>query len=115
MLYKYGYREVLGIQKSGKGGRERLTKHLLLGVVEVHGFLLLVVSCHLEGHDLQGDESRRHGEHLGPMGGFVQVLARVRVRHAGGVATHNVEVGPGNHAGTAVPLHLGGGGERETI
>lgn len=78
----------------------------LLGVIEVHGFLGLVVSSHFEGHDLQGDEAGRHGQHLGSVSGLVQVLPRHRVGHAGRVATHDVKVGAGHHPGSAVPLDL---------
>lgn len=85
---------------------EKQKMSLLLGVVEVHGPLGFVVGCHLEGYNLQGDESRRHGEDLSPMGWLVQVLARGWVGHARRIATHDVEVGAGHHSGSAVPLHL---------
>lgn len=78
----------------------------LLGVVEVHGFFDFVVGGDFEGHDLQGDEARRHGQHLGSVGGLVQVFPSVWVRHAGGVAAHDVKVGAGHHARSAVPLNL---------
>lgn len=88
---------------------------LLLGVVEVHGPLGLVVSGHLEGHDLQADEPRGHGEDLSTVGGVVQVTARLRMGHASRVAAHDVEVGAGYHAGPAVPLDLQGTGGTEQI
>lgn len=85
----------------------------LLGVIEVHGFLGLVVSSDFEGHDLQGDEARRHGQHLGSVSGLVQVLSCLRVGHASRVATHDVKVGASDHPGSAVPLNLCDGSEVE--
>lgn len=78
----------------------------LFGVVKVHRSLDLVVCSHFEGHDLQSDEPRRHGEHLGSVGGFVQVLSGLRVRHTCRIAAHDVKVGSGHHASSAVPLNL---------
>lgn len=85
----------------------------LLRVVEVHGFFGLVVSSNFEGHDLQGDEARRHGEHLGSVSGLIQVLPCLRVGHARRVAAHDVKVGSGHHPGSAVPLNLCEGSEDE--
>lgn len=78
----------------------------LFGVVKVHRLFDLVVRSDFEGHDLQSDEPRRHGEHLGPVGRLVQVLPGLGVRHTCRIAAHNVKVGSGYHASSAVPLNL---------
>lgn len=83
-----------------------MPRYSLFGLVEVHGSLHFIVRGDLEGDYLQGDETRGHGEDFGPVGGLIQVLPRVGVGHAGGVAAHDVEVGAGYHSSTAVPLHL---------
>lgn len=78
----------------------------LFGVVKIHRSFDLVVCCHFEGHDLQSDETWRHGEDLGPVGRFVQVLSRLWVGHTRRIAAHDVKVGSGYHASPAVPLNL---------
>lgn len=79
-----------------------------LWVEEVHGLLHLVVGGHSEGDDLHRGEAWGHGEDLAPVGGLVQVLFSLWVRHASRVPAHDVEVCPGHHPGSAVPLNLGG-------
>lgn len=78
----------------------------LFGVVKVHRSFDLVVRSDFEGHNLQSDEPRRHGEHLGPVGRLVQVLSGLGVRHTCRIAAHDVKVGSGYHASSAVPLNL---------
>lgn len=78
----------------------------LFGVVKVHRSFDLVIRSDFEGHNLQSDEPRRHGEHLGPVGRFVQVLSGLGVRHTCRIAAHDVKVGSGYHASSAVPLNL---------
>lgn len=84
-----------------------MTKHdSLFGVVKVHRSFDLVVCCNFEGHDLQSDETWRHGEDLGPVGRFVQVLSGLWVGHTCRIAAHNVKIGSSYHASSAVPLNL---------
>lgn len=84
-----------------------ITKHdSLFGVVKVHRSFDLVVRCDFEGHDLQSDETWRHGEDLGPVGRFVQVLSCLWVGHTCRISAHNVKVGSSYHASSAVPLNL---------
>lgn len=84
-----------------------MTKHdSLFVVIKVHRPFDLVVRCDFEGHDLQSDETRRHGEDLGPVGWFVEVLSRLWVGHTSRIAAHYVKVGSSYHASSAVPLNL---------
>lgn len=83
-----------------------MNKYSLFRVIKIHRPFDLVVSSNLKGHDLQGDEPRGHGEDLGPVSGFVQVLSCVRVGHACRVAAYDVEVGTRHHSSSAVPLNL---------
>lgn len=82
---------------------------LPLFVKEVHSLLDLVVGCHTERNDLHRGQSWRHGEDFAPVRGLIQILLGLRVGHSSWIATHNVEIGAGNHAGPAMPLHLPGG------
>lgn len=75
-------------------------------VIEVHGLLHLVVGGYSEWDDLHRGETWGHGEHLTSVSGVVQVLLGLRVRHTCRVPSHNVEVRPGDHPGSAVPLDL---------
>lgn len=75
-------------------------------VVEGHGSIRLVVGRYPEGDDLHGGEAWRHGEDLAPVGGLIQVLFGLRVRHSCGIPTYDVKVGSCDHSCPAVPLHL---------
>ena len=58
----------------------------------------LVVGGHAEGDDLQRPQPRRHRERLSAVSRLVEVLlGQVWMRHAGGISTHDVEVGSGAH------------------
>ena len=83
-----------------------MNKYLLLRVIEIHRSFDFVVSSDLEGDDLQGDEAGGHGEDLGPVRGFVQVLPRAGVGHPCRVTANDVEIGTGYHSRSAVPLNL---------
>lgn len=83
-----------------------MNKDSLFGVIKIHCSFDLVVCSNLKGNNLQCDEARSHGEDLGPVSGFVQVLPCVRVRHARRVTAHDVEVGTGHHPSSAMPLNL---------
>ena len=83
-------------------------KNSPLWVVKVHSLLCLVVGCYPEWNDLHRSEARGHGEHLSSVGGLVQVLFCLWVRHACWVPANNVEVCSGNHSCSTVPLNLEG-------
>lgn len=75
-------------------------------VKEVHSLLHLVVGGYSEWDDLHRGETWGHGEDLASVCGVVQVLLGLRVRHTCRVPAHDVEVCPGDHPGSAVPLDL---------
>ena len=92
--------------------KEFSSENLPCWVIEVHGFFGFVVGSHSEWNDFHRGEARGHGQDLGPMSRFIQVFLGLRVGHSCRVPAHNVEIGPCNHPGPAVPLDLGNITER---
>lgn len=82
-------------------------KDLPFGIIEVHGFFGFVVGSHSEWNDFHRGEARGHAQDLASVSGFIQVFLGLGVGHSCRVPAHNVEVGPRNHPGPAVPLDLG--------
>lgn len=86
--------------------KEFSSKNLPCWIIEVHGFFGFVVGSHSEWNDFHRGEARSHNQDLSPMSGFIQVFLGLRVGHSCRVPAYNVEIGPCNHPGPAVPLDL---------